>query len=210
MLPDINLLPKYSRQGSWAYIFFLIGLILTIVALIGLLVYYFYLRGTLEDTNAQLREAEDERHLLELQVTQLETSESDTFHTAYAYLDQQIAPVSYLIEELNERLPEHSYFYEFAYSEHTAQALIQFETMNDSAFYVEELIRSDYIVDSIVDELEAGDVELIEYDEEGEEIDEGPEIDYNLIPRYSVRYIMNIDHAYLKEQGESEEEKSDE
>lgn len=201
MIPDINLLPKYNRQDSVAYIVFSIGFILAFLVLIGLIVYYFYLRGALEDTSDRLAQVQQERDVLAARVAELEQDNSDSFLDVYTYIDQQVTPTSFLIDELVNTLPVHSYLYQFDYADQTAEVDIQFETMSDTAAYVEELIKSDFIKNATVDEMNSHE---LEFSDESEEQD--PDDFYHTIPRYQVRYTVEVDHAYLKEAGNSNEE----
>jgi len=199
MLPDINLLPKYDRQNSLTYILFLIGLFLGLIVLIGLIVYYFYIRGSLEDTSQRLSQVQQEKQLFEEQFTKLELEETDTFQTVYTYIDQQIVPTSYLIDELINRLPDSSYLSRFNYNYQTVDIETQFETMSDTATYVEELIRSEYVHGVKVDQVNTFELDPIETTEE-----ESDDI-YDTVPRYHVSYSLEVNHAYLKEVGKSDE-----
>lgn len=203
MLPDINLLPKYERQNSLGYILFMIGMIVCLLLLVGLIILYFYTRGTLEETNNHLTEAEQEQAILEERLASLEQDDqSEAFDTAVTYIEQQIVPTSYLINELIVILPDQSYLSSYDYTKELVTIEAQFETMSDTAAYVEALNKSEVITSVQVDQIDTFELESTETEEEQEE--DSTEI-YQTIPRYDVSYTLEVNHRYLREKGEEDE-----
>ena len=201
MLPDINLLPKYERQSSIAYILFLVGLVISIVLFIVLIYFYFSTKNSLEDTEQQVNQLTQEKTILEERLAQATTDDgADTLENAVAYAEHHIVPTSTFIDELFTLLPENSYISNYNYNYQTVDIETQFETMHDAAAYVEQLNESNFVRNVVVNQMNT--VELATEQQEEEVNDERL---FETIPRYNVSYSIDVNQNYLKEEGNKDE-----
>ncbi|RDW21568.1 PilN domain-containing protein [Oceanobacillus chungangensis] len=198
MKPEVNLLPKYERYNNVPFILFFIGLIICL--LLGGSLIYFYVT-----TNAELTEAEanvsqltEEKTLLEARVNALNTSDSSTLEGAITYAEQYVVPTSKLIEEFMVLLPENSYLSDLNYDFETVQIETQFETITDSADYVEALTNSAYMENVVINQVETFEHETGEADDEIKD-------QYNIIPRYHAYYSLEVNKSELVKEEDTDE-----
>lgn len=195
-LPNVNLLPQYERERSSNYIFFLIFIIVILLAYIFLGVYYFTTKGKLEAVSAEVQQLTEERNQLEIKVAELETDGSSSLEQAVSFVEQYELPTSELIVELDNILPDHSYLMEYAYDAHVTKVNAHFETLDTLAEYTSSLLASDFIQDVKADSIEAFTLK--------EELDSETTNDFHVIPRYEGEFSLVIDKLTLK--GESAED----
>lgn len=195
MLPDINLLPKYEKQNSVTYILFIIGLVIVIL-LFGVLLYiYFSSKSSLEDTEQNLTQLNQEKTILEERLNNANSDDdTGTLESAVEYAELHIIPTSNFIDELFEILPENGYLSNYNYGYQSVDIETQFETMSDAAAYVAELNRSESVRNIVVNEIST--FELSATGETEEEINE--EELFETIPRYNVSYSIDVNQEYLK------------
>lgn len=194
MLPDINLLPKYERQSSFSSIIFFIGLVICLLLFAVMLFFYFDTKGDIKAANVDLQRLNEQKTLLEAKLAAHDMEDSGVmFENAVRYAEHHIIPTSYFIDELITLLPENSYLSHYNYSGQIVEIDTQFETMTAAATYVAKLNKSDYVKDVKVNQMDAFEFEPLE--------DE----DFNSIPRYHVRYSIDVKQSKLREGGKADE-----
>ncbi len=193
MLPEINLLPKREKEGRTSYYIFLISAIICLL-LYGLFAYFYF------KTSSDLKLAEQQYEQLEMEKTALETKldqssvEEDDVGESIRYVEHFIIPTSHFIEELLDLLPKHAYLSEYKFNFETAELQTQFETLNDVSLYTEELVKSNFIKEVAIEE-----IETISTEELNDEEDQGV-YSFETIPRYDVSYSLVLDLQAIKKE----------
>ncbi|MFD1851898.1 hypothetical protein [Oceanobacillus bengalensis] len=201
MLPDINLLPKYERESSLLYILFIIGTFICLSLFAVVVYFYFTTKGTLEDTETQVEQLNQEKTLLEVRLnTETTVEETATLEDAVTYAEHHIVPTSHFIDELLLLLPTNGYLSNYTFNYQSVNVETQFEQMGDAALYVAELNESEYVRDVQVNQISTFE---LSYGQPAEEVD--IEEMYDIIPRYNVSYSIIVDQAYLIEGAETVE-----
>lgn len=189
-LPDVNLLPKYERQSRSAYYIFITMIVIILISFILLGFYYFSTKNKVQTAEAEYEELSIEVEGLEAQVQQYESGGASSLEQAVAFAENHNIPTSAFIVELDTLLPEQSYLSEYEYGSQVAEVTSHFETLDSVAGYTTELITSDYIRDTKVDEVTT----FILKDEEQEE----NEVDFETTPRYEAFFTLQINKQKLK------------
>jgi|SRR5690625_3571851 len=187
-LPDVNLLPKYERQSAGAFYLFLAIIILTLLAYGFIGVYYFTTKSKLTNAEATYTELSEKADGLRAQVDELETGGTGLAQ-AVTFAENYNIPTSILIEELNEYLPERGYLSEYSYSNQVAEVTTHFEALDVVAGYTTDLLTSDYIRDTKVDNIETF---LLKEEENA------TTVDFSTIPRYESKFTLQINKQNLK------------
>lgn len=203
MLPEVNLLPKYERAESRLYGLFIVGLILIVIAIGGLAYFYFATSSALEDAEDRVAALNEEKIILETRLSSLDTeSDAPSFSDAVAFVESYQLRTSELVDEFITRLPAHAYLsrYDFDYNSVTIET--QFETIPATSDYVADLTESAYLDSVIVEEVLAFTHHPEGNDEEGINAVDGR---YEVIPRYDVRYSMQVNHENLAREEENDE-----
>ncbi|MEN2467097.1 PilN domain-containing protein [Ornithinibacillus sp. JPR2-1] len=196
MLPEVDLLPKIERQNSALYLLFVSGLLLFLLLLLVFIYSFFTTKHALGEIEQNLAEVNEEKTMLLEQVTSLkESNDKDTYGQAMAYAEHQIIPTSRFIDELIALLPESGYLSSYTYNYQSVTIETQLETMSDVAAYFSELNASPFITDVKVNQMNTFDI--TSYQDRTDM--------YELIPRYTVNYTIDVDQRYMKEEVEGNE-----
>lgn len=197
MLPEINLLPKYERQNSVAYIIFIVGIAVCLILFTMMAFFYFNTKGNIEETRSNIEQLEQDKGILEAKLT----SDGDhlaSYDTAFNFAEHHVVPTADFIDELVNLQPDHSFLNEYDYNYQSIDIEVQFEEKNAAADYVVALNDSNYVEDVQVNEMDI--VELMQ----SSEADADQSV-FDELPRYQVTYSVNIDQAYAKEEGGDDE-----
>ena len=157
MVPEINLLPKVTRKSAkLKWISFILAFVFCLLLVI-LVVQY------ISVTNS-IKELESERQLLSTQKVELDNEfailnepKGIDLEASVAFTERISYPVSPLIIEINKYLESNAYLREYSFSEETVAFTVDFETISEVAWYVEDLMSSPYVKDVIVNEMETFD-----------------------------------------------------
>lgn len=155
MIPDINLLPQRdlnSARGNWVFILF--GA-LFIGALIFMLAQYLYVTKSIQGLESEQTALNNEKQVLEEKLMQLQEPKGVDLETSVEFIEAISFPVSPLIIELNRYLDEHAYLREYSFEENTVSFTVDFETMTDISTYMNDLLRSPFVKDVIINEMSA-------------------------------------------------------
>lgn len=193
MLPEINLLPKYERQNSVAYIIFIAGLAVCLISFAAIAFFYFNTKGNIEEAKTNTENLEQEKGILEAKLTS-DGDHAASFETAFNFAEHHVVPTSDLIDELVTLQPNHSFLNEYDYNYQSIDIEVQFEEKNAAADYVIALNDSKYIKDVQVTEMD-----IVEFMQDTDEATDQSLFD--VLPRYKVTYSVTIDQAYVREEG---------
>jgi len=186
-VPDINLLPKYERESSLPYILFIILTVITVFAY-GLITYYFF------STKSKLNKADDRYAELDKEVLSLQTeidgleSAQASLKDAVTFVEQYDMPTSYVIKEVNDTLPDHSYLSFYSYRNQKVKVRSQFESLDDISLYTTRLNESDFFNDTKIDVITSFELG---------EVNEDPE-DFHEQLRYEADFDLIVNRYYLK------------
>lgn len=189
MIPDINLLPqreKRSASGGWLFIIF--G-VLFFIALVVMTVQFFVLMKNTAVLEAEEDELQRENVALQEELAALQSSDEMDLETSLQFIESISYPVSPLIIELNKYLDDHAYLRTYSFREDTLSFIVDFETISDVSVYIDNLLKSPYVKDVIVDGMTAFDPTNLEEDAN----------QFNVIDRFANTFEILIDLDYLHE-----------
>ncbi|MBS3682030.1 PilN domain-containing protein [Ornithinibacillus massiliensis] len=196
MLPEVDLLPKIERQNSAVYILFVSGLLLFLLLLLVFIYSFFTTKHALGEVEQNLAEVNEEKTVLLERITSLkESNDKDTYGQVMAYTEHQIIPTSRFIDEIIALLPESGYLSSYTYNYQSVTIETQLETMSDVAAYFSELNASPFITDVKVNQMNTFDINS---NQDRTDM-------YEVIPRYTVNYTIDVDQRYMKEEVEGNE-----
>lgn len=189
-LPEVNLLPKVERSSSRQGQIFIGMVIMLVVAYTFIGFFYFTTKANLaheESTYAALQEENEE---LQAQMNTSTSTDGDNASDILSFLEGLHMRTSYLLEEVDDLLPDNSYVSEYVYQDYQAELVLHFETFDDIAQYTTSWNESPFSVDVFVDEMDAFHPR--------EESDE--EFDYYLhhIPRYETTMTIDLHKPTLR------------
>lgn len=147
MNPEINLLPVFEKRKPESYL----GLILFIVVLGGLIVFLaMYLMGIKQDAadlQAQEQALIAERTTLQSQIATAEPEPEITYADAVLYVETNSYPVSPLYEEIQQLAGPTRYVSSYSFNPAQIAINVDFETKSDIAFFIEDMMKSNYFED---------------------------------------------------------------
>lgn len=196
-LPDINLLPQYERHSERSFYAFIILFIFIIISFVLIGVFYFTTKSKLADVETELDELETRAEQLQIELSALESDGSSSLETAVTFANQNTYLTSILIEETVDLLPDHSYLKDFDYDVRETNITAHFERFDHISQYTTKLTTSNITEDVKVNEIETFDLK--------EEIIEGEEILFHVIPRYELHMSVQVNKDALKEAEEQDE-----
>lgn len=192
-LPDINLLPKYERESSNLFYIFIAIIVIVLLSYLFIGVYFFTTKSKIESAKTEYDQLSEKVDELQAEVNQLEMG-GTSLAEAVSFVDNHNIPTSAFIEELTDLLPDHSYLSEYEYGSQVAEVTAHFETLDTVAGYTTNLITSDLIKDTKVDEVETFELK-----------DEESEAAFTTIPRYEVDFTLQINKDKLEGAVEEDE-----
>lgn len=186
-VPDINLLPKYERESASLFYIFITFLVITIIGYGVIGSYYFTTKSKLAEAETKYTELSDQAETLRIQVAQLESGGID-LEQSVLFAENYDMPTSYLVEELNDLLPDDGYLVDYTYSNRVADIVTHFESLNIVAEYTTELLSSEFVTDTKLSTVDSFTLREDEHDDE----------QFTTIPRYEAKYTLNINRQHLK------------
>lgn len=188
-LPEVNLLPKHERSSS-SYFQMFIGLIIILILAYGLLgFYYFTSKSQLKEEQATYTQVISDNEVLQAQIDQSTSSDDVNLADVLSFIEGHDMRTSYLLEEVDELLPEDSYLSEYVYDNYEGALTVHFETLDDVAQYTKKLTESSFSTDVLVDEV--GTFKPRDNEETNEEI-----LLHN--PRYETTFTIDIEKDTLR------------
>lgn len=189
MIPDINLLPKREKKtakGSFVMIGFAILFIGALAFISGQYILLTKNIGTLEVDRTDLMRQKEE---LTEQLETLRALEDDDLETSVQFIEDISYPVSPLIVELNRYLDDRAYLRNYSFREDILSFLVDFETITDVSTYVDDLLKSPYVKDVIVNGMSSFDPVALEGNQ------------FDVIDRFANTFELLIDLDYLRKVG---------
>lgn len=190
MIPDINLLPQRERRtatGKWLIISFGVFFVLVL----GFIAYQ-YVTFSKNIAQLELEEAtlQSERETLTVELATLEENGSEDLETSVLFIESISYPVSQLIEELHHYLDSHAYLRNYSFQGDQVSFSVDFETITDVSNYVDDLLRSAYVKDVIVNGMNAFDPVSLEEEDA-----------FKVVNRYANTFDVLIDLNHLRAVG---------
>lgn len=187
MIPDINLLPQRERRtarGKW--LLFAFGAFF-ILALAFMAYQYIAFSKNIHQLEAEESALNSEKEELAAELALLRESEGEDLETSVQFIEHISYPVSPLIIELNRYLDEHAYLRSYSFEHDTLSFAVDFETITDVSNYVDDLLRSPYVKDVIINGMSSFDPVALEEDQ------------FKVIDRFANTFEVLIDLNYLRE-----------
>ncbi|PAQ16345.1 hypothetical protein CD798_01750 [Bacillaceae bacterium SAOS 7] len=147
MLIDINLLPEKEKKSVSIVYWLLLLVVLMVISAGG----YFVIqakKSELSLIDSQLNATIQLRETLEMNSQQPNGEEDRVkqLNEAIAWAEKKQDPVSPILKDLIERLPQRGFFQSLAYSSTEKMTLtIQFDSSRQAAFYLSDLQASSWI-----------------------------------------------------------------
>jgi hypothetical protein len=186
MIPDINLLPnREGEEGSSKTIYIMLGII-TALLLAVMSWMYFSSRSNVVSLTNQEQSLLAERDMVQTELNTLQGA-GGSVKESLAFIEQISYPVTPLIEETKELLPENTYLRNYTFGESAVMISVDFETLNAVSTYISRLENSLYFLD-----VQVGAVSNFEIGPEGEKQERFKEV-----PRYKVEITLAINTAHL-------------
>lgn len=180
MNPEINLLPVFEKRKPESFL----GLILFIVVLGGLIIFLaFYLMGVKQDAADLAAEEQNliaQRTALQAQLDTAEPEPEITYSDAVLFVETRSFPVSPLYEEIMLLAGPTRYVKNYSFNPSLISLSVDFETKSDLAFFVEDLMKSNYFEDVRVSNISEFEVSS------STEQPEGVVEEENTAPRYTA------------------------
>ncbi|MFS0876917.1 PilN domain-containing protein [Solibacillus isronensis] len=197
MIPDINLLPKIEKgEASLNIAFYVVGIVSLIT--LGLLIWTFFsAKSEIASTTPERDSLFAARDGLQTELASYQTLSQGSLEESVAFVERVSYPVSPIIIETRNLLPEYTYLRSYAFSELGVQVVVDFETLKAVSNYVSELQRSPYFSD-----VQVGTISNFDINPAGEEANEA--LLFEEVPRYNVEIMLVIDQFYIVAGGEEQ------
>jgi len=197
MIPNINLMPKIERgEASLNIAFYVVGIVSLIT--LGLLIWTFFsAKSEIASTTPERDSLLATRDGLQAELASSQTLSQGSLEESVAFVERVSYPVSPIIIETRNLLPEDTYLRSYAFSELGVQVVVDFETLNAVSNYVSELQKSPYFSD-----VQVGTISNFDINPAGEETSEA--LLFEEVPRYNVEIMLVIDQVYVVAGGEEQ------
>ncbi|MBE6184139.1 MAG: PilN domain-containing protein [Bacillus sp. (in: Bacteria)] len=145
MLVEINLLPKKEPKNI-ALLFW--GGIIFVVIIVFVMFFFF----TLQDSKQQLTHIDQKiKHVQALQATEQAKKNSDNTYqdsqklqSVVDWANQYPIKTVPILQKLTNLLPKYGYMQSFSYTDNAVSVVVQFDTNEETAYYLKRLVDSKY------------------------------------------------------------------
>ena len=186
--PEINLLPKIERRNSNPVAqMAILGLVL-LFAILYFLSQYLLLASDLKIANEQEQLAVTQKEQLLSELASVQNEDTGSLQSSVSIVENISYPVTPLIAEIDMKLPENTYLRIYEFGPEGISVTADFETMSTISSFVASLKMSTYFSDIKVEQIDNYVLET-----EGEEL-----INFEVIPRYTTLFTLEIDREYLR------------
>lgn len=199
MIPNINLLPKLEKERSGPIWLYIVSIVVVAIILAFFIMQYFGAKSDLTSLTAQQQELTTERDDLQMQLSVLQGMNQGSLEQSVQYVENVSYPVTPLVNETNNLLPDFSYLRSYVFSEESVVITVDFETMTAISDYVESLLASPFFTDT-----QLASVSNFEVDPNGTTTEEDNNAKYLQIPRYTTSITLSINKSYLATTGGDE------
>lgn len=198
MIPNINLLPKLEKERSAPVWLYIVSIVVVAIILAFFIMQYFGAKNDLTSLTAQQQELTTERDDLQMQLSVLQGMNQGSLEQSVQYVENVSYPVTPLVSETNNLLPDFSYLRSYVFSEESVVITVDFETMTAISDYLESLLASPFFTDT-----QLASVSNFEVDPNATS-EEDNDAKYSQIPRYTTSITLNINKSYLATTGGDE------
>jgi type IV pilus assembly protein PilN len=213
LLVEINLLPKKDPSSKKTYV--ILGILFVLLLALAAFVYWQYQskQTKLEVTENQLSMTSELISAEQKQLVEYENSNSyQELQTAIKWAEEQPFDTVYLLNQLTRILPDRGYFTDFEMDEeYTIKQMIQFDTKDEAAYYLQSLLNYEWVEEAVV--VEAKTTDILKEDADTTEIVKAA-IDMlnkaDIAPRYYAQYEIILDIPKLKESSKAAKKKEEE
>lgn len=199
MIPNINLLPKLENERSAPVWLYIVSIVVVAIILAFFIMQYFGAKNDLTSLTAQQQELTTERDDLQMQLSVLQGMNQGSLEQSVQYVENVSYPVTPLVSETNNLLPDFSYLRSYVFSEESVVITVDFETMTAISDYLESLLASPFFTDT-----QLASVSNFEVDPNATTTEEDNDAKYSQIPRYTTSITLNINKSYLATTGGDE------
>ena len=190
MVPEINLLPKVAQKSArFKLISFILAFVFCLLLVI-IVFQYISVTNSIKVLESEQQLLAAQKVVLDEELATLNEPQKINLEASVAFTERISYPVSPLIIEINKYLDEYAYLREYSFSEETVAFSVDFETISEVAWYVEDLMNSPYVKDVIVNEMESFDPTVHDIKNRFEVTD-----------RFSNTFEVLIDLEYLRGAG---------
>ena len=201
MVPNINLLPKSDKRRSESNLLYIVLGAVAVLGLAFMAWQYISAGSQLKDVQAQQSNLQTELAALEQQYAALITVvPQGSIEESVTFVERVSYPVSPLIDETAELLPDNTYLTNYSFSEGAVTLAIDFESLKDVAEYVSKLEASSYFTDAQLSTVSAKELSVADETavEEGSQVAANKRLEkFKNAPRYTTNITLAIDQAYL-------------
>lgn len=190
MTPNINLMPKLEKKDASSNVIYLLLAIFALVGISALTWMFLSANSKIDELTVEQTALQATKDKRTAELEALQSLNSGSLQESLAFVERVSYPVTPLIDETQNLLPENTYLRDYAFSESTVTATMDFETLNSVSEYVSNLEGSEYFMD-----VQVGTVNNFELAPEGS-TDTGDTINFDEVPRYSVDVTLMIDVMY--------------
>lgn len=198
MIPNINLLPKLEKERSGPIWLYIVSIVVVAIILALFIMQYFGAKSDLTSLIAQQQELTTERDDLQMQLSVLQGMNQGSLEQSVQYVENVSYPVTPLVNETNNLLPDFSYLRSYVFSEESVVITVDFETMTAISDYLESLLASPFFTDT-----QLASVSNFEVDPNAK-TEEDNDAKYSQIPRYTTSITLSINKSYLATAGGDE------
>lgn len=199
MIPNINLLPKLEKERSGPIWLYIVSIVVVAIILAFFIMQYFGAKSDLTSLTAQQQELTTERDDLQMQLSVLQGMNQGSLEQSVQYVENVSYPVTPLVNETNNLLPDFSYLRSYVFSEESVVITVDFETMTAISDYLESLLASPFFTDT-----QLASVSNFEVDPNATTTEEDNDAKYSQIPRYTTSITLSINKSYLATTGGDE------
>ncbi|XKH50948.1 PilN domain-containing protein [Chryseomicrobium palamuruense] len=153
MNPEINLLPVFEKRKPESYVGFILFIVVLGALIVFLAVYLMGIKQDAADLQAQEQILVAERTALQEQVSTGVDTPEISYADAVLFVELNSYPVSPLYEEIQNLADENTYVRNYSFSPETITLAVDFETKSEVAFFVENLMKSNYFANVQVDSI---------------------------------------------------------
>lgn len=195
LIPEINLLPKIERRKTNPVAQMAILGIVLLFAILYFLSQYLLLASELKIANEQEQIAVVQKEQLIMELATAQNEDTGSLQSTVSIIESISYPVTPLITEIDRQLPENTYLRIYEFGSEGILVTADFETMSSISSFVASLKTSAYFMDIKVEQIENFVLET-----DSEEF-----INFDVIPRYTTLFTLEIDREYLRTGGVNNE-----
>ncbi|MCR2820546.1 PilN domain-containing protein [Lederbergia panacisoli] len=189
---EINLIPKRKKKS---YFLLYSLMFIFIIAIFCSTVLFIQIHSEKERAQTYEKQLQQIQALIEIENSKLtdseKTSSADILNETINWMNKERIDSVPLLGHLISLLPERGFFESFSYSLNgDMQLSVQFDSSREAAFYLNKLVKSQWVKSAKIHSITAKEEETEEEQQIG---------DAKILPRYSAYYQLSINKKYIKD-----------